>query len=197
MQQSVSHDGQFKNMTDNDLVKRIVDSNDSQLFAVLYDRYVHFVYNRCIVFVKIGAEAEDLTHDIFVKLFVKLRTFKGESKFSSWLYSFVYNHCVNYVTRNQHKKSEFATDSQVLTSLGGDVEDEKDYSDEDLLKLKSDKLAKAMQLIPPQDKQILLLKYQDDFSINELQEVLKIKQSAVKMRLKRAKSKLIKVYETL
>ncbi len=183
-------------MSDNDLVKKIVVSNNTQLFAVLYDRYVNFVYNRCLLFVKRKEEAEDLTHDIFIKLFVKLRTFKGTSKFSSWLYSFVYNYCVNYVTRDQHRKSEIATDNEYLLNVEAS-HNEEDYNDIGMSDLKSDKLAKALQIITPEEKMLLLLKYQEDFTIKELQSALDIKESAVKMRLKRAKARLIQIYKTL
>ncbi len=183
-------------MSDNDLVEKIVISNNTQLFAVLYDRYAGFVYNRCLLFVKIKEEAEDLTHDIFIKLFVKLRTFKGTSKFSSWLYSFVYNYCVNYVTRDKHRKSEVVTDNDYLLETFDDS-DEEEHSDEGILSMKSDKLAKALELVSPEEKMILLLKYQEDFTIKELQSALDIKSSAAKMRLKRAKAKLVAIYNNI
>jgi RNA polymerase sigma-70 factor (ECF subfamily) len=178
-------------LNDNELVQRIVKTNDTHLFAVLYDRYVSMVYNKCYGFASSKEEAQDLTHDIFIKLFVKLRTFKGAAKFSTWLYSFTYNFCVNYVTRNNYKKNE--------KNFEGDLPDseELDSSDESIYSMKSDKLKKALQLIDPNEKMILLLKYQDDFSIKEIQEAMEIGESAVKMRLKRAKEKLISVYKNL
>ncbi|WP_337994797.1 RNA polymerase sigma factor [Polaribacter ponticola] len=91
-------------LTDEELVFKIVETNNSQLFAILYDRFSKVVYNKCYGFSKNKEEAEDLTHDVFIRLFVKLKTFKGNSKFSTWLYSFTYNFCVNYVQRNTHKK---------------------------------------------------------------------------------------------
>ena len=96
----------LKNLSDEDLVKNIVSSNDTLLFEVLYDRFAQLVYNKCLGFSKSTDEAQDLTQDIFLKLFVKLSTFKGKSKFSTWLYAFTYNHCVNYVNRNTAKKIE-------------------------------------------------------------------------------------------
>ncbi|WP_435264158.1 RNA polymerase sigma factor [Tenacibaculum sp. nBUS_03] len=93
-------------LSDEDLVKKIVEKNDTHLFAILYDRYAGVVYNKCYGFSKSKEEAQDLTHDLFIRLFVKLRTFKGKSKFSTWLYSFTYNFCVNYVQRNSAKKKK-------------------------------------------------------------------------------------------
>ncbi len=84
-------------LSDEDLVFKIVETYNSQLFAVLYDRFSRVVYNKCYGFSKNEEEAEGLTHDVFIRLFAKLKTFKGNSKFFTWLYSFTYNFCVNYV----------------------------------------------------------------------------------------------------
>jgi RNA polymerase sigma-70 factor (ECF subfamily) len=59
------------------------------------------------------------------------------------------------------------------------------------------KLKKALELIAPEDKSLLLLKYQDGASIKELEDVLEIKSSAIKMRLKRAKAKVVEMYKTI
>ncbi|NQX84630.1 MAG: RNA polymerase sigma factor [Flavobacteriaceae bacterium] len=177
--------------SDQQLVESIVSTNDTLLFEILYDRYAKVVYNKCYGFSRNGQEAEDLTQDVFLKLFVKLGTFKGKSKFSTWLYAFTYNHCVNYVNRNNSKKIE---------KNSYDVEDfREDYynpeeDDNAINELRVEKLKEALDIISPEEKMILLLKYQDFLSIKELTGILDIGESAVKMRLKRAKEKLINVY---
>ena len=182
------------NLTDEELVFKIVETNNSQLFAILYDRFSRVVYNKCYGFSKNKEEAEDLTHDVFIRLFVKLKTFKGNSKFSTWLYSFTYNFCVNYVQRNTHKKKEKVT---VVTDQIKEDDDSQDIEDAQLFELKSEKLGKALSLIDIKEKMILLMKYQDDMSIKEISEVLDIGESAVKMRIKRAKQKVVIAYEEL
>ena len=181
-------------LSDEDLVYKIVETNNTHLFAVLYDRYATVVYNKCYGFSINKEEAQDLTHDVFIKLFIKLRTFKGKSKFSTWLYSFTYNFCVNYVQRNANKKKEKVT---VVTDQIKGEDSFDDIDDATLFELKSKKLAKAMKLIDPNDKVILMMKYQDDMTIKEIQHILEIGESAVKMRLKRAKEKIINVYQEL
>ncbi|MBT8258294.1 MAG: RNA polymerase sigma factor [Bacteroidia bacterium] len=178
-------------MSDEDLVRAIVSSNDTMLFEILYDRYSQVVYNKCFSFAKNRYEAEDLTQDVFLKLFVKLRSFKGNSKFSTWLYAFTYNHCVNYVNRNTAKKIERkSVDSEVLETRLYDPQTD----DQDITQLQVDKLKEALENVSPDEKMILLLKYQDGLSIKELSNSLEIGESAVKMRLKRAKEKLVTVY---
>ncbi|MDF4223492.1 sigma-70 family RNA polymerase sigma factor [Maribacter sp. M208] len=184
--------GKKEEYTDLELVKRIVANNDSMLFGVLYDRYSKLVYNKCLGFAKSNKEAEDLTQDIFLMLYVKLGSFKGNSKFSTWLYSFTYNFCVNYVNRNKERK---INDNSVKFETHEDVPVE--VTDNLLLEMQVDKLKKALELIAPEDKSILLLKYQDGASIKELEDILELKSSAIKMRLKRAKAKVTEMYKTL
>jgi len=177
-------------LSDEDLVAEIVKSNDTLLFEVLYDRFAPMVFNKCYGFAKDYAEAQDLTQDVFLKLFVKLASFKGKSKFSTWLYAFTYNHCVNYVTRNKEKKIQKQSVEVKEIENISDVEPE-DYS---IHQMKVEKLKSVLNLISPSEKMILLLKYQDYLSIKEIAEALDLGESAVKMRLKRAKEKLITVY---
>jgi len=175
-----------EDLTDEKLVREIVKNNNVMLFEQLYDRYEKRVYNKCCGFAKSAAEAEDLTQDVFLMLFVKLGSFKGKSKFSSWLYSVTYNFCVNYVNRNRGRKIEDKSDSISDDSgkLSAVIDDER------ILDLRYDKLKRALDLISPEDKTLLLLKYQDEVSIRELSELMQISESAIKMRLKRAKARV-------
>tara|TARA_R110000868_G_scaffold19310_13_gene83233 strand:- start:773 stop:1348 length:576 start_codon:yes stop_codon:yes gene_type:complete len=176
--------------TDEDLVKAIVQKNDTLLFEVLYDRYASLVYNKCYGFARDADEAKDMTQDVFLKLFVKLASFKGKSKFSTWLYAFTYNHCVNYVTRDTAKKFEKkSVDYKDIENISDDEEEDTNF-----LNMRVDKLKVALEMISPEEKMILLLKYQDFLSIKEIESVLDIGESAVKMRIKRAKDKLVTVY---
>jgi len=180
----------FAKLSDEELVHRIVTNNNTMLFGILYDRFSERVYNKCLGFARDSDEAQDLTQDVFLKLFVKLASFKGNSKFSTWLYSFTYNHCVNYVNRNTAKKME----KKAVSS--DEIKDEIDeIEDASLMTLKAAKLKKALELISPNDKMLLLMKYQDNTSIKDIADVLNLGESAVKMRLKRAKEKLITVYK--
>jgi len=183
----------YVHLSDEELVKQIVVDNDPMLFGKLYDRYAKMVYNKCYGFARSEDEAEDLTQDVFLQLFIKLRTFKGKSKFSTWLYSFAYNFCVNYVNRNKQRKIrdksvQVENSEHKLTA---------EVPDESLYEMKADKLKKALEQISPEEKSILLLKYQDGASIKELVGLMDIGESAVKMRLKRAKERLLEIYNTL
>ncbi|MGB5418649.1 RNA polymerase sigma factor [Algibacter sp.] len=188
----MKNDSTFQNLTDEELVEQIVKTNNDILFGILYERFAHLVYNKCYGFTKTKVEAQDLAQDVFIKLYQKLSSFSGKSKFSTWLYAFTYNLCVDYVNKN------------VLQKVHSDDLEPEDYDhinieveDYSLFQLKEDTLKKALEIIAPEDKMILLLKYQDDFPLKSIKEILNISESAVKMRLKRAKSRIIEVYNDL
>lgn len=179
-------------MTDNELIEKIVKENHTHLFAVLYDRYSSVIYGKCMSFAKSKEVAEDLTHDIFVQLFSKIKTYKAEAKFSTWLYSYTYNFCVNYIQRDKYKKNEKTNDN--MEASFADIEE---IDDALLFEIKAAKLKLILEKIDPEDKMILLMKYQDDISIKDLSLLLEIGESAVKMRLNRAKKKALEIYKAL
>ena len=125
---------------------------------------------------------------------MKLNTFKGYAKFSTWLYSFTYHFCLNYIQRSAYKKKERST------VVSDQIKEEPVFEEMDtvnLLKVKLERLAEILALMKPAEKIILLMKYQEDMSIKEIMCVLKISESAVKMRIKRAKAKAVKIHREL
>lgn len=179
-------------LTDEELVRLIVSTKDAVYYGMLYDRYANHVYNRCLRFIPQKEEAQDLTHDLFIKMYYKLSSFEHRSSFSTWLYTFTYNFCLNHLNRkyNGKKEKEQAWDDQLDNEAF-------EISDSDIMALKSEKLAKAMDCIDTADKLILLMKYQDEFTIKEISESLNIGESAVKMRINRAKKRVLDEYEKL
>jgi RNA polymerase sigma factor (sigma-70 family) len=175
----------FKNTSDEELVRLYVESQRNIYFEELYDRYVDKVYRKCLSFVKHTVQAEDFTHDIFLRLVLKIGSFKEHAKFSTWLYSITYNYCMDQM-RVAKKQAEVALDENF------DMEEDED--DNEFVEMQTTELRKALQKIDADERAILLMKYQDDFSIKEIAETFNLSESAVKMRLMRTKEKLRKVY---
>lgn len=192
-QSQLGEENEYRRLSDEELVRLIVANNNTLLFGIIYDRYANKIYNKCIGFAKSEQEALDLTQDVFLTLFIKLGGFKEKSKFSSWVFSVTYNFCVNYINRNKARKIK--DKSSPIENEDYKLADE--IQDRSIFELRSVKLENALELIDPQDKSILLLKYQDDVSIKELCALLEVGESAVKMRLKRAKARVLESYNSL
>lgn len=178
---------EFDNLKDNDIISRMTADNSSRLFAILYHRYHRKVLDKCLSFVKNKTIAEELTEDIFSKVFEKLPSFKQLSSFSSWLFSITYNHCIDYLRdkKNLHYPN-WSSDNQIP-----DVPDESSEVPEEI---NYDNLLVILEQIHPEEKALLLMKYQDDLSLKQISGALRISEDAAKMRLKRARTRVLYLY---
>ena len=170
------------NTPDEALIKAILQEGKTECFGILYDRYSNKVYRKCLSFFKDEAIAQDMVQDIFLKVFFQLSKFKGRSRFSTWLYAITYNYCVEYYRRNSKYSMVEVEDRHVGA--------EDDNQEDEILEYRVAHLKRAMEQIAVEDKMILLMKYQDDTSIKDIMGHLKISESAVKMRLARARSRV-------
>jgi len=173
----------YTKASDETIIEAIINEGKTELFGLLYDRYADKVFRKCISFVQDRDVAQDMVQDVLLKVFTQLSKFKGHSRFSTWLYAITYNYCVEYYRRSQRYPTADIDD-------GPDIAEPDDQAEKDLLSLRAEKLRKAMDLISPEDKAILLMKYQDDTSIKDLTEQLDASESAVKMRLARARERV-------
>lgn len=178
------------NLSDEEVVSEIIRTQSPVLIDVLYERYANKVYRKCMSFVKESSIAEDLTHDIFLKVYFNLASFKQKSKFSTWLYSITYNFCIDYLRKNKKQKMVSIED------YDGVVNNMEVESADDLKHIAVERLTKLLERVKVEEKMILLMKYRDNMSIKEIQSVFNISESAVKMRIKRAKEKVKKMHES-
>lgn len=178
---------QWEKLTDDQLVEHINKGGNTRAFDVLYKRYKSKVLDKCFSFVKNRDRALELTEDIFSKTFEKMPGFKFKSSFSSWLYSITYNHCIDYL--REKKKIHYPQwDSE------NEIPEIIDETDESLVNISYENLMSVMELIHPEEKALLLMKYQDDLSIKDISTALRITENATKMRLKRARTRVLYVY---
>ena len=129
----------------------------------------------------------------FLQLLQKISTFNGNSKFSTWLYALTFNHCVNHYNRNKY--NNFRSNSYNI-DLFIDKDTFCSNEDEIIWSSKLEKLKIAMKQISIIEKDILIQKYYNFKSIKELGVIYNLRESAVKMRIKRAKDKLASVYNS-
>ncbi|REA59938.1 RNA polymerase subunit sigma-24 [Dyadobacter luteus] len=176
------------NFTDEELVKLFVETQENRYFEKLYERYSEKVYHKCLSFVKDSAKAEDLTHDIFLKLIFKLGTFKEDAKFSTWLYSITYNHCMDQLRSNK-KRGEVLQEDPIEVPDDVDLNNLFDGEDIEIKNLKT-----ALDQLTVEEKGVLFMKYMDDLSIRDIAGIFNVTESAIKMRLLRSREKLRKKY---
>ena len=156
---------------------------------MLYRKYADKVYRKCITLLKDQGLAEDATQEIFVKIMLSLANFNEKAQFSTWVYSITYNFCIDIIRKQKKTKNLFVDDIE----RAPDVADE--IPDEFLRSMEVKRLKIVLDTIPTDDHAILLMKYQDDMSIKDIAEGMGKTESAVKMKIKRAKEKAQFVYK--
>lgn len=182
---SLLHGSDKKTLSDEEAVEEYLNTQSNYFFELLYHRYSGKVYGKCLTILKDQTLAQDATQDIMMKVLLNLSKFGGRSKFSTWLYSITYNFCIDFVRKQKKDKSFLVEDIGVY----GDVEDE--VSDSEILEVRLDNLKNVMSKISADDQSILMMKYLDGMSIRDISDSLNKSESAVKMKLKRAKHKFV------
>lgn len=181
-----------KSMDDIEVIHKYLQYQASRCFDLLHQRYSRKVYAKCISLLKDEALAKDATQEIFLKVFLNLSRFGEKSRFSTWVYSITYNYCIDYLRRKKKQKAIFSDELENAPDVPA-----QEISDKVILEMEITKLKTVMEKIPPGDKAILLMKYQDGMSIKEIAGVLDKTDSAVKMKIKRAKAKAQDMKQTL
>jgi RNA polymerase sigma factor (sigma-70 family) len=175
-------------VTDEHLVNEY-NNGDNNCLGILYERYYKKVYHKCLSFTRNPDEANDLSQDILMKAFANIGSFKGKSKFATWLFAITKNHCIAYSREKKNIHFENIIYNENLT------EETIDLDERELLEQRELILENMLKDIRETERKMLMLKYQQNHSIKDLQKELNLSASAVKMRLQRARQKVQKLYE--
>lgn len=176
-------------VSDEDLIRSIVSSESNLLFKEIYNRYYDKVYSKCYTMTRSKRVASDLTQDIFIKALEKLKNFEFKSKFATWLYALTYNYCIDYLRLN--KRLRFNDWSENL-----EMPDEVDEAEiANVFELRQERLDLLLEVLKPEDKAILIMKYIDQLSLKQIQIILNLStEGNVKMKINRAKKRLLALY---
>jgi RNA polymerase sigma-70 factor (ECF subfamily) len=177
--------------SDEEIVEKYLKTQKGAYFDILYKRYSSKVYARSISLLKNEELAQDAVQDVFIKILTNLSKFGGKSKFSSWIYSITYNHCIDFIRRNKKIQTVGMDSVLEIKDTGSEI------ADKELLETKFEQLKVVLEELPVRDKTVLLMKYQDGMSIKEICDITEKTESAVKMQIKRAKQKFVSIREEM
>lgn len=178
-------------MTENEqeiqLVEKILNG-ESGSYKILVDRYAPMVFSVVNEFVNRPEEAEELAQAIFVKTYERLSSFKGNSKFSSWLYMVAKNHCRDYAKNIRRQNQNFSAMSE--EDIDAKLQDEPSAETDIERKEWVDLLKKGLDAISEKYSEAFLMKYQNDMTYKAMSQRLNTSESALKVRVYRAKKEL-------
>lgn len=175
-------------MTEETIIQ-LVRNGRTEAYRALVDRYQDMILTLSSRVLPDPYEAEDAAQETFIKAYQSLDKFRGQCKFSTWLYRIAYNTATSRVRKQKHTidLEDMPLEAEVREdSLGG----------LDLLAQEGRKLylEQALKQLPPQDRLLVSMYYLEDTDLDELAQISGLEKGTVKVRIHRAKKKL---YETL
>ena len=171
---------------------RRVQHGDVNAFELLVAAYEKNVFNVALQMVGNREDAQDMAQEAFLKAYNSLSSFRGDSKFSSWLYRIVSNVCLDFKRRQGRRPSSSLTvEDDEGETLELDIADES-QSPEALLerKLTREAVRRGLASLPDEQRQILLLREIQGLSYEEIAEAMDLEPGTVKSRIFRARKKL-------
>ncbi len=175
-----------------DIIKR-AQKGEKEAFEAIYREFEGLVYNTAYYMTKNSDDACDIAQEVFIKVYKALPNFRGDCKFSSWIYRI----CVNTVNDHLRRSSRHKTVSLSVYDEDKDEDSQLDIPDENEenspeaamdKKIASETIRDAICSLPDDMKQIIILRDIEGYSYEELCGMLGLKEGTVKSRINRART---------
>lgn len=166
-----------------------VINGDTNAFAYLVDNYKNMVFSLAFKMTKNREEAEEISQDTFIKAYKSLNKFKGDSKFSTWLYRIAYHTSLDNIKKNKNNNNTFEINEITFNQI---------QAVENILEgIERKERAKIMNAclnkLPDEERSIIWMFYYDELSLKEITEVTNLSEANSKVKLHRARKKLLTI----
>lgn len=177
--------------SEKDIIERVL-GGDANAFEELVLRYERTVYNLALRMVSDREDACDMTQEAFIKAYNSLSSFRGDSRFSVWLYRITTNVCLDFLRSKKRRP-------QVSLTVGDDADEDVQLDIPDpsadpegqlIKKLGMQSLSEGLKLLPFKQRQILVMRELGGMSYAEIGAALSLEEGTVKSRIFRARKKL-------
>ncbi|ANE49135.1 RNA polymerase sigma factor [Flavisolibacter tropicus] len=172
--------------TDIEIISQVLQGQQ-QAYATLVERYQNYVFTIVLRFVKSREDAEEVAQDIFVKAYRSLADFKGNSKFSTWLYTVTTTTCITFLRKK--RLDTHSLDNEKIFAVADNI-DSGTSANQIEQKSRANMVNAAIQLLSPDDAQIITLFYKGEQTLEEIAQILGKEPNAVKVQLHRARTRL-------
>ncbi len=181
-------------ISDNDLIKGIRENNEDA-FRLLVERYQDMVFRTCYGFLKFKEDAEDVTQEVFIKVYRKIKEFRGDSELSTWLYRIAINMSINALRKNK-RRMIFQSFEGLFNYSNSKITNGISYepSTEEIFERKQKEMLinKAIHSLPLKQKTAFILHKYDELPQQEIAIIMQTSISAVESLIHRAKQSLQK-----
>ena len=174
--------------------KKIIEKvlgGDANTFEELVLRYEKTVYNLALRMVGDRDDAFDMTQEAFIKAYGSLSSFRGDSKFSVWIYRITTNVCLDFLRSKSRKQQVSLTVSDDDEDAQLDIPDPKADPEQQLIKkISMQSVEEGLKTLPDKQRQILVMRELGGMSYAEIGKALSIEEGTVKSRIFRARKRL-------
>jgi RNA polymerase sigma-70 factor (ECF subfamily) len=171
--------------TDDLSLCRLAAGNNLAAFELLYQRYHRRTYSLCLRMTNSQTEAEDLTQEVFIQLFRKIGSFRGDSAFSTWLHRLTVNQVLMHFRRRSVKNEKTSEDGEIPEQTVSGTENPNKMPVIDRLALN-----RAIEQLPPGYKKVFWLHDVEGYEHEEIARMLKLSVGTSKSQLHKARLKL-------
>lgn len=176
------------------LIDRI-SSGDSTAFQEFVNRYKKKIYYIAYDITGDHDDAEDISQEVFIKVFRSLKTFRRNAKISSWLYQISVNASIDLLRRKSSRPEKLMDDierADIQENLpgSGTRAQNPERSAEDLIIQKH--ISEALQKVSPKERSVFVMRHYNELKIREIAEILDVSPGTVKALFYRATRKLRK-----
>ena len=171
---------------DNEIISRVL-KGEQNAYAELVSRYQAYVFTLVLRMIKSREDAEEVAQDVFIKAYRSLADFRGDSKFSTWLYTIANTTSITFLRKK--KLDVHSLDNEKVF----EVADSKDSGFRaNLVEQKSrvSMVNEAIAMLSPDDAEIITLFYKAEQNLEEISRILRLETNTVKVRLHRARTRL-------
>jgi RNA polymerase sigma factor (sigma-70 family) len=173
-------------LPDEEVIIRILKGEQSA-FAILVEKYQNYVFTLVLRFTENREDAEEIAQDVFVKAYRSLADFRGDSKFSTWLFTITRTTCLSFLRK---KKLDIQSLDNERTGL--QLQNRESGFNANLVEQKSrhTMLSQAISMLSVDDAQVLNLFYKAEQTLEEIGKVMGLDPNTVKVKLHRARQRL-------
>jgi RNA polymerase sigma factor (sigma-70 family) len=182
----------YTGTTEKEIINRVL-SGDQQAFAGLVTQYQNYVFTLVLRMIKGREDAEEVAQDVFVKAYRSLKDFRGDSKFSTWLYTIANTTSISFLRK---KKLDIQSLDNEKTFEVADSVDSGFRANLVEQKSKLSMVNNAIAMLSPEDAEVITLFYKNEQSLQEIGQILGLEPNTVKVRLHRARTRLKEKMET-
>lgn len=186
----------YRKTEEADLVRR-VQARDEMAFREIVDRYQSKVFSIIYGILRNRNDAEDIAQQVFAKIYFSIHSFDFRSSLLTWIYKITVNECYDYLRKKKVRKLVYESDFSDDESVGMERSEPDPAQPVDTRLARRDLVIKLLSKVSAEDRNLMLLKEVEGHSVEELAQLTGMNENTIKVKLFRARQKLLKAAQRL